>query len=382
MIELPHTGGRVLAVDQVPQLEVRAVTKKFGETVAVDQVSFRLFEGQFLSLLGPSGCGKTTTLRMIAGFLTPDEGAILYRGTDITYEPPYRRDLGLVFQNYALFPHMSVAQNIAFGLRMRKAGKNIIQDRVQWALEVVRLSGFGDRRPHELSGGQQQRVAVARVLAVGAAVLLLDEPFSNLDAKLRRDMQVELRELQQKLGIATLHVTHDQQEAMSMSDVLVILNHGRIEQTGTPVEIYQQPNSQFVAEFMGQCNKFPGRVAGQSQLGGIGLTVQFDIKAGGHLHVLRDERTSVPDSAVALVRPEHIIVGARGAFGNTVNVLPGTVQRSVYLGSVIMLNVRLANAMEILVECHSSPQSVQRYEPGTDVDLLIAPSNIRMLILD
>src|SRR5579884_4039798 len=254
---------------RVPELRLEHVTKRFGSTAAVQDVSFCLWPGEFLSLLGPSGCGKTTTLRMIAGFVVPDAGRILCRGQDITDEPPYRRDVGLVFQNYALFPHMTVAENVAFGLKMRGAARSVTRDRVQWALELVRMPQYGTRRPHELSGGQQQRVAVARVLAAGASLLLFDEPFSNLDAKLRKAMQVELRELQQRLGIATIHVTHDQQEAMSMSDRLIVMNSGQIEQEGTPEEIYRHPRSAFVAEFMGECNLLAGTVRRRVYLGPV-----------------------------------------------------------------------------------------------------------------
>jgi ABC-type Fe3+/spermidine/putrescine transport system ATPase subunit len=253
-----------MSMDDLPELEVTEVSKSFAGVPAVDGVSFLLRKGQFLSLLGPSGCGKTTTLRMIAGFITPDVGSIRLRGKDITGDPPYRRDVGLLFQSYALFPHMSVFDNVAFGPKMRGTPKPEVREKVRWALNLVRLIGFDERKPHELSGGQQQRVAVARVLAAGASILLLDEPFSNLDAKLRKHMQEDLRELQLRLGIATIHVTHDQDEAMSMSDRVIIMNAGRIEQEGTTGEIYLAPRSTFVAEFMGRCNIFAG------------TTLQFD----------------------------------------------------------------------------------------------------------
>src|SRR4051794_31890409 len=208
-------------MNATPELELQGLTKRFGSTVAVSGVSLSVHQGEFVSLLGPSGCGKTTTLRMIAGFLLPDEGRVKLRGRDITDAPPYRRDVGLLFQNYALFPHMTVRGNVGFGPRMRGQSRREIAERLRWALDLVQLTGLEGRRPSELSGGQQQRVAIPGVLAAGPWVLLLDEPFSNLDARLRTRMQEEVRELQLRLGMATVHVTHDQDEAMAMSDRIV-----------------------------------------------------------------------------------------------------------------------------------------------------------------
>jgi ABC-type Fe3+/spermidine/putrescine transport system ATPase subunit len=235
-------------------LKVEGLTKRYGSAVAVDAVSFSLQKGEFLCLLGPSGCGKTTTLRMIAGFVIPDTGSIHLHDRDIANDAPYRRDVGLLFQSYALFPHMTVLDNVSFGPRMRGANRKDVREKAKWALDLVRLQDFGERKPSELSGGQQQRVAVARVLAAGASILLLDEPFSNLDAKLRKHMQEELRELQLRLGIGTIHVTHDQEEAMLMSDRVIIMDGGRIEQAGPAREIYQEPRTAFVADFMGRTN--------------------------------------------------------------------------------------------------------------------------------
>jgi spermidine/putrescine ABC transporter ATP-binding subunit len=360
-----------------PELELVGVSKRFGTTVAVERLSLRLWPAEFLSVLGPSGCGKTTTLRMIAGFLIPDDGQILCRGQDITREPPYRRDVGLVFQSYALFPHMTVAENVSFGLRMRRASKSVIGERVRWALDLVQLSGYEDRRPQQLSGGQQQRVAVARVLAAGASLLLLDEPFSNLDAKLRKEMQVELRELQQRLEMATVHVTHDQEEAMTMSDRLIIMNNGRIEQEGTPVDIYQAPRSAFVADFMGKCNKLPVRL---TQVDREGVAVLMVLDSGGSLHVPWSGTDAPPQRAMAFVRPEHVMIAARGEFRDQTNVLSGTVRRRVYLGSATMLHVALNEATDMVVECRNSPEGTSGYEPGSKVDLFVPPSSVRILI--
>ena len=359
----------------MPELELVSVSKRFGATLAVDAVSFKVWKGEFLSLLGPSGCGKTTTLRMVAGFAVPDAGRVWCGGRDITDDPPYHRDAGLVFQSYALFPHMSVADNVGFGLRMRRASKTVIRERVAWALELVRLPGYGGRRPHELSGGQQQRVAVARVLAAGASLLLLDEPFSNLDTKLRQAMQGELRDLQQRLGIATLHVTHDQEEAMTMSDRLIIMNAGRIDQEGTPGEIYGAPRSAFVAGFVGRGNRLEGTVTGVAH--GAGLELALD--GGLTLRVPWTEAGTLPARLIAFVRPEHIAVGKPGSFGSQPNVLRGTVVRAVYLGAVTALHVRVGEQTELLVEVLNPAEGAATYDAGTDVALHIPQSSIRLL---
>lgn len=360
----------------VPELELRGVTKRFGETVAADQVTFRVQQGEFLSLLGPSGCGKTTTLRIIAGFLVPDEGRVLCRGQDITHEPPYRRDVGLVFQSYALFPHMSVGENVSFGLRMRRAEKKVIRERVHWALDLVRLSGFEDRRPHQLSGGQQQRVAVARVLAAGASLLLFDEPFSNLDAKLRKEMQVEMRELQQRLRITAVHVTHDQEEAMTMSDRLIIMNAGRMEQEGSPSQIYRAPQSAFVADFIGRCNKLAGRV---SILDPAQRHVRLVLDCGAEVEALWAGTGAPPERGVAFVRPEHIAVAPLGTLSGRPNVLSGTVRRNVYVGSLTTLYIALDEATALAVEVSNPPEGPCAFEPGTKVELLLPSSSLRIL---
>ena len=237
-------------------VELSHLTKKFADFMAVDDLSLSIEKGEFVSLLGPSGCGKTTTLQMIAGLQQPDAGRIALDGEDITDKAPNRRGLGIVFQSYALFPHMSVAGNVSFGLEMREIPKRERKQRISAALAQVRLQGFADRYPRELSGGQQQRVALARALVIEPPVLLLDEPLSNLDAKLREDMQIELRTLQQQVGVTTILVTHDQSEALSMSDRVVVMNAGRVEQIDTPVGIYDSPLNSFVSDFVGKTNLF------------------------------------------------------------------------------------------------------------------------------
>jgi putative spermidine/putrescine transport system ATP-binding protein len=357
-----------------PELSLESVTKRFGGTLAVDRLSLALGKGEFLSLLGPSGCGKTSSLRMIAGFVLPDEGRILLRGRDVTETPPYRRDVGLLFQSYALFPHMSVFDNVAFGPKMRRESKARIRERVRWALDLVRLPGFDERRPHELSGGQQQRVAVARVLAAGASVLLLDEPFSNLDAKLRKAMQDDLRELQQRLGIATIHVTHDQEEAMSLSDRVIIMNAGRIEQEGTPEAVYRAPGSAFVAEFMGRCNRLSGRIVTEDE--GEGMAA---LELDGIGRLIMPWSGPLPAKATVFVRPEHIAAAAAGGFPDRPNVIAGEVKRRVFLGSLCSLHVALADGRELVLQEQSPAEGPPDHPVGTRVDLHIPPACLKPL---
>ena len=237
-------------------LRLAGIGKRYGTVTAVDAVDLEVREGEFLTLLGPSGCGKTTTLGLIAGFFPPSAGEIYLKGKPVAGLPPFKRDIGVVFQDYALFPHMTAADNVGFGLRMRNLGRDEIDKRVKEALDLVQLRGLGDRRPLELSGGQRQRVALARALVIRPAVLLLDEPLSNLDLKLREEMRVEIAGLQRRLGITTVFVTHDQGEALVMSDRIAVMNAGRIEQLGRPAEVYERPATRFVAEFIGRMNFF------------------------------------------------------------------------------------------------------------------------------
>jgi ABC-type Fe3+/spermidine/putrescine transport system ATPase subunit len=241
-------------------IELRGVSKRFGGATAVHRLSLAVRKGELVSLLGPSGCGKTTTLNLVAGFLEPDEGEIVIDGMPVQGLPPYRRNLGMVFQNFALFPHLTVFDNVAFGLRMRRVPSGEIAQRVREALDLVELTGFEQRYRSELSGGQCQRVALARALVVRPTALLLDEPFSSLDAGLREQLRVEVREIQRRVNITTLFVTHDQSEALAMSDHIVVMNHGHIEQVGTPAQVYHESANEFVARFVGQTNLFRGRV--------------------------------------------------------------------------------------------------------------------------
>ncbi len=305
-------------------VHLKDVWKEYGRVVAVESLNLEIREGEFLSILGPSGCGKTTTLNLIAGFFPPTSGRIEIAGEDVTEKPAYLRGLGMVFQNYALFPHMTVFDNIAYGLRMRKVPRLEIRGRVREALAMVHLEGYEARRPRQLSGGEQQRIALARALVYHPPVLLLDEPLAALDKKLRDEMRVELKEIQRRVGITTMFVTHDQQEALSLSDRVVVMSRGRVEQVGDPREIYDQPETRFVADFVGAVNVFPGRVA---SIDG-GLRVALD--GLGEIVVPRSDRAAsfaAGDRVDLFVRPESVRLGLSPGAGAAARV-----QQVTYLG--------------------------------------------------
>ncbi len=308
-------------------LRLANVVKRFGPSVAVDGVSLEIEEGCFFTLLGPSGCGKTTLLRVVAGFHTPDAGDVFLRDRRITQLPPHARGTAMVFQEYALFPHMTVAENVAYGLRMRRVPPAQIRERVARVLELVGLTGQEGKYPHQLSGGQQQRVALARALVVEPEVLLLDEPLSNLDAKLRLRVREELRELQRRLGQTTVYVTHDQEEALALSDRVAVLNHGRILQVGTPEEVYRNPTSRFVAEFVGLANFVPGEVVSPGRV------------RAGRVELRVDGLRATPGGRVVLaVRPEEVRV-CQDPPDTKPNVLRGRVRSATFLGPVRRLTV-------------------------------------------
>jgi len=276
------------------------IRRSYGTAVAVDGVSLEVKQGELVALLGPSGCGKTTSLRMIAGFVSPSSGHISIGGKDVTRVPSHARDTSMVFQGYALFPHMTVAENVSFGLEMRKVGRTERERRIADALQLVRLSALSNRLPHQLSGGQQQRVALARALVVNPAVLLLDEPLSNLDARLRAEVALEIRSLQQRLGLTTLLVTHDQEEALTMADRLVVMDGGKVRQIGTPAEVYERPSDAFVARFLGRCTVLAGVVAkpGQLQVGGQLVPCEGGESGERRTLVIRPERIEIAPLAV------------------------------------------------------------------------------------
>jgi putative spermidine/putrescine transport system ATP-binding protein len=317
-------------------VDLRGLSKRYGDFYAVRDVSLLIADGEFLVLLGPSGCGKTTTLRMIAGFIEPSAGHVRLAGQDVTLLPPWKRNAGMVFQSYALFPHLTVAQNVAFGLEMRKLARADIARRVEETLALVRLGGYGGRLPRQLSGGQQQRVALARALAIRPDVLLLDEPLSNLDAKLRQEVRVEIRELQRQLGLTTVMVTHDQEEALTMADRLVVMNEGSVRQVGSQRDLYERPADRFVAGFVGRSTFLDGAVEQPGRFrtdGGLSLACR-DGRAG---------------RAALALRPERVEIGPVPRAGLD-NSLPGTVEFVSYLGALIDIHVRLSPNDRLVVQ--------------------------------
>lgn len=325
----------------MPFLQLDAVWIQYGNTTAVKDASFSVFEREFVTLLGPSGSGKTSLLRAIAGFVHPAKGEIYLRGKRVSNTPAYERDIGMVFQNYALFPHMTVEENLAFGLQMRRLPAQEIADRVREGLEYVRMAGYNARYPHELSGGQQQRVAVARAIVLRPSLFLLDEPMSNLDARLRASMQVELAELLDRVGITTLSVTHHQEEALSMSDRIVVMADGCIKQIGSPVEVYAKPSDEFVAQFLGESNLVRCRVLGHDD-----RHVRAKPEWDGEL-ILSDVRAGEGDCLLLLIRPEHIKVELGSVSG--VNHFVGQVRQVMYAGSFFVYWVRVGET-EIMVK--------------------------------
>jgi ABC-type Fe3+/spermidine/putrescine transport system ATPase subunit len=312
-------------------LRLTGVTKRFGDAAAVDDVTFAVPRGSFATLLGPSGCGKTTTLRMIAGFYDPDAGDIELGGRRINNLPAHKRGAAMVFQDYALFPHMSVFNNVAYGLRLAKQSKAEIERRVNDTLKFVGLVGLGQRSPNQLSGGQQQRVAVARALVVEPEILLLDEPLSNLDAKLRESLRWELRAMQQRLGMTFVYVTHDQDEALSLSDWVAVMNAGRVEQAGTPWEIYYHPKTAFLADFVGAVNLVPSTV--REVRGGQAIV---SVGAGSAPVRLPEGIALASGAQVQLcIRPESLALRAMGAAGDGQVLVPGTVARRAFLGDLM-----------------------------------------------
>ena len=333
------------------------LTKHYGDHAAVDTLSLTVDDGEFLVLLGPSGCGKTTTLRMIAGFVEASTGQVQLNGRDITREPPHRRNIGVVFQNYALFPHLSVFENVAFGLRRRKRPEAEIRTRVARALGLVRLEAFADRMPKQMSGGQQQRVAIARALVIEPEILLLDEPLSALDAKLRLEVRQELKALQRLLGIATILVTHDQDEAMSLGDRLVVMNAGKVEQIGSPQALYRQPASRFVAGFIGRGNFLDGAGAGN----------RFISRQGWELQTAKP----VDDIATVLIRPEAVALAAMVG----PDMMPARVSLVTYLGPITEVVLELASGDRLVAE-QASGGWLDRVEPGQDIGVGIPPEAV------
>ncbi len=357
------------ASDRGGHVQLLRLTKRFGDVIAVDGIDLEIRSGEFFSLLGPSGCGKTTTLRMIAGFEEPSEGRILLDGLDVALTPPYRRNVNTVFQSYALFPHLNVFNNVAFGLRRKGVPKHEVRRRVSAALEMVQLSQLHGRKPAQMSGGQQQRVALARALVLEPAVLLLDEPLGALDAKLRKALQLELKALQQQVGITFIYVTHDQEEAVTMSDRIAVMNAGKVEQVAAPQEVYEEPATVFVADFLGVSNLmdatatgFDGRVC-TLRLGEFELTAQC---GGVHATGL----TKV------VIRPERVRLEEADARGP--NRVPGMIERSVYLGNAVSLQVRLVHGTSLQALIQNTGEQIP-FTPGAPVAVHLPASSLRVL---
>jgi spermidine/putrescine transport system ATP-binding protein len=339
-----------------PDVRLVDVVKEFGEVRAVDGISLEIPRSSFFALLGPSGCGKTTTLRMIGGFEEPTDGKILLGDRDVVGLPPYKRDVNTVFQSYALFPHMTVAQNVAFGLERRRIGKTEVRARVREVLELVDLAGREDGKPKQLSGGQQQRVALARAIVNNPRVLLLDEPLGALDLKLRKQMQLELKRIQNEVGITFVHVTHDQEEAMTMADTIAVMNQGRIEQLGTPAELYERPATAFVAGFLGKSNLLTGTINGDGRIDLLdGTTIQA--------------RTNGRSGPVSVgVRPEKVALNNGG-----VNRLAGTVKELAYIG--VATEVVVATRVGEMTVFHQNVEAGGLApRPGSEVTLCWAPA--------
>ena len=355
-------GGEVQLVDLV---------KRFSDVTAVAGINLDMPPGEFFSLLGPSGCGKTTTLRLIAGFERPDEGQILLDGVDMAQTPPHKRNVNTVFQNYALFPHLTVAENVGFGLRYQDLSKQDAKRKIADALELVRLSGFERRRPSQLSGGQQQRVALARALILNPAVLLLDEPLGALDAKLRKALQIELKALQEEIGITFVYVTHDQEEALTMSDRLAVMSNGRVEQIGSPSEVYEEPDTAYVADFLGVSNLMDAIAEGLGAEGRCRVRLgEFELSAG-------QGDTDVHGPVKIVIRPERVRLDETGATGP--NRVPGMVERVVYVGSIMQVIVHLAPGQTLQAWVQNQGEGLP-YQQGHPVSVHLPVDALRVLV--
>jgi spermidine/putrescine ABC transporter ATP-binding subunit len=321
------------------RISVKDLTKRFGPQAAVSAVSLSIEEGELFTLLGPSGCGKTTLLRLIAGFYTPDEGEVRFGDKVVNQVPPHERGIGMVFQNYALWPHMKVSENVSYGLKLRKIAASEIAERVRAVLEKVKLGALGERYPGQLSGGQQQRVALARALVLNPQILLLDEPLSNLDAKIRIQVRAEIRKLQKELGITTIYVTHDQEEALTLSDRIAVFNQGKLFQVGPPKALYERPANRFVADFIGINNLVDGTVRAVE---GPLKTVRVET-AVGEISAVHDERLRAGDRCVICIRPENAAVD--GEPGDERNLFKGKISFAAYLGNTLRYDVDLGGGV-------------------------------------
>jgi len=350
------------------RIDIENVTKRFGSMAAVSEVNLSIQEGELFTLLGPSGCGKTTLLRLIAGFYAPDEGEIHFDGKNVNDVPPNERGIGMVFQNFALWPHMTVFENVAYGLKLRRVSGTEIAARVGAVFEKVKLTGFSDRYPGQLSGGQQQRVALARALVLNPKILLLDEPLSNLDAKIRVQVRQEIRKLQKELGITTMYVTHDQEEALTLSDRIAVFNQGKVFQVGPPKELYERPANRFVADFIGINNLIDGTIeAIETQEGRLRVRTEL-----GELSALFDERIHLGDRCVLCIRPENVTVGGEAAPNR--NLVKGRITFAAYLGNSLRYDVELAPSLVFKVDVRD-PWHHELLPMGSDVTVTFPASS-------
>jgi spermidine/putrescine transport system ATP-binding protein len=348
-----------------PDIRLHGIVKRFGDTTAVAGLDLDIARGAFYALLGPSGCGKTTTLRMIGGFEDPTEGRVFLGGADVTDLPPYRRDVNTVFQSYALFPHLDVHKNVAFGLERKKLGRKEVAQRVSEALELTQLTGFEKRRPAQMSGGQQQRVALARALVNRPRALLLDEPLGALDLRLRKQLQLELKRIQQEVGITFIHVTHDQEEAMALADTIAVMNDGRIEQQGTALDLYERPSTEFVANFLGVSNLIAGTLCHRN-----GSRAEFKTHDGARVALPLDRLNgqTVGASMMCGVRPEKVrLLPAGDGAADGLNVLQGRVELASFLGVSIQYVVRTTGGEELTVVEQNTGVDGSSIGPGREV---------------
>ncbi|PAL12255.1 MULTISPECIES: ABC transporter ATP-binding protein [Peribacillus] len=357
-------------------VEIKGAFKQFGANVVLNGIDLEVKQGELLTLLGPSGCGKSTTLNLIAGFLDPDRGEVHIKGNNVTKVPPYKRDLGMVFQTYSLFPHMTVYENLSFGLKLRKVGKAEQKKKISKALELVKMSGLENRYPRELSGGQRQRVAISRALVVEPELLLLDEPLSNLDAKLRHELRAEIKRLQKEIGVTTIFVTHDQEEALSMSDRVVVMNAGKIEQISTPTEIYNHPKTEFVFQFIGKSNCFEGNVSAVDKRK-VAVKIGSDITHVDTNNVMGNEiDLKTGDEVKLYIRPEKLqIVSLDEKSSSPLDFHRAKISQMNYLGTSWEINVLLqGKSIQVLTSAFDSS-----WQNGSEVLIGWSPSEVMLV---
>lgn len=344
-------------------LSLRNVRKEFDKVIAVKNINLEIEEGEFFSLLGPSGCGKTTTLRLIGGFEKPTSGEIILNGKLLNNIPPNKRDINTVFQNYALFPHMSVYKNLTFGLENKGFSKKVIDEKINSILKIIKLELFGNRRPKELSGGQQQRVALARALVNSPSILLLDEPLGALDLKIRKHMQFELKKIQKEVGITFIYVTHDQEEALTLSDRIAIMNEGELVQIDSPEKIYLNPKSKFVADFIGEANIIGGKVVGKEN-----NMLKIDIRIGTNILVPLKEEIKLQTDVNVVVRPEDIKILAKDSINNF-NIIKGKIRDIIFKGVGVIYNIELQNGILIRVLDSSKEFGLDHFSSNNEVNI-------------